>query len=339
MHRQHIEHPEWIPDELEAELQLRERIANKTLAIDFTLGLEQGTGAEAEWMADYRYRGISALNVWQKDRAIERVAGYQERLRRLLSERGIATEWLSSWNGWLRETSGGPGGRVLAWAMLGRRGGEMAEYTRHLTPRVDNEVPHWLWTTAKPVESMLNFWLALDGQVFPAKVRTDLGWSADASRPLSADDLLGAAIRLVDTKIDLDELGREVGRPVMQGASAISAGFLGAEADRRAIKVDGFRILQLATLDASETVDDAKPRRGLARACPSCGHAPGMHKCCPSCGATATGDAEVEATFGFRGMRSADGRSYEVPQPWCRVCRKDHRGQSPQQTPLSEDLC
>jgi hypothetical protein len=74
-----------LPDELEAELQLRERIANKTLAIDFTLGLEQGTGAEADWMAEYRYQGISALNAWQGDRAIEQIAGYQERLRRMLS--------------------------------------------------------------------------------------------------------------------------------------------------------------------------------------------------------------------------------------------------------------
>jgi superfamily II DNA/RNA helicase len=73
-----------LPDELEAELQLRERIANKTLAIDFTLGLEQGTGAEADWMAEYRYQGISALNAWQGDRAIEQIAGYQQRLRRLM---------------------------------------------------------------------------------------------------------------------------------------------------------------------------------------------------------------------------------------------------------------
>ena len=44
-----------LPDELEEELLLRERIATKTLAIDFTLGLEQGTGAEADWMASYKY--------------------------------------------------------------------------------------------------------------------------------------------------------------------------------------------------------------------------------------------------------------------------------------------
>lgn len=234
-----------LPDELETELQLRERIANKTLAIDFTLGLEQGTGAEAEWMADYRYQGISALNVWQKDRAIEQVAGYQERLRRLMSERGIAVEWLRAWNGWLRELGVEADGRILAWALLGRKGGEIAEYTRHLTPKVEGGVAHWLWTTARPVESILNFWLALDGKAFPAAVRTDLGFSDDASRPLTAEDLLAAAIRLVDSEVKLEELGREIGRPVMQGASAISAGFLGTETDRRSIQVKGFRLLQL----------------------------------------------------------------------------------------------
>lgn len=36
-----------LPDELEAELQLRERLATKTLAIDFTLGLGRGTGARS----------------------------------------------------------------------------------------------------------------------------------------------------------------------------------------------------------------------------------------------------------------------------------------------------
>lgn len=235
-----------LPDALEVELQLRERIANKTLAIDFTLGLEQGTGAEAEWMADYRYQGVSALNAWEQDRAIERIAGYQERLRRLMADRGVVADWLQSWNGWLRETGVGASGRILAWAMLGRKGGELVEYTRHLTPEVENGVSHWLWTTAKPVESVLNFWLALDGKTFPAAVRTDIVFSMDASRPLSAEDLLQATIRVVDEEVRLEELGREVGRPVMQGASAISAGFLGVEADRRAIQVKGFRILELA---------------------------------------------------------------------------------------------
>jgi superfamily II DNA or RNA helicase len=237
-----------LPDELEVELQLRERIANKTLAIDFTLGLEQGTGAEAEWMAEYRYQGISALNVWRRDRAIEQVAGYQERLRRLLAERGIKPDWVSSWNGWLRELGIVDGGRILAWALLGSSRGELTEYTRQLAPKLVDGVAHWLWTTAKPLDSVLNFWLVLDGKTFPAAVRTDLGWSEDASRPLSAEDLLAAAIRIVDERIELEEQGPEIGRPFMQGASAISAGFLGPEPDRRSIQVRGFRILQLAHL-------------------------------------------------------------------------------------------
>ena len=325
-----------LPDELEAELQLRERIANKTLAIDFTLGLEQGTGAEAEWMADYRYQGISALNVWQRDRAIERVAGYQERLSRLMSERGIAPEWLSKWNGWLRERSASDASPIVAWALLGRRGGELAEYTRHLEPIVDGGIPHWLWTTAKPVDSMLNFWLALDGKTFPADVRTDLGWSEGASRPLSAEDLLGTAVRLVDGGVELEERGREIGRPVMQGASAISAGFLGAEADRRSIQVRGFRLLQLTSLEQPEPPKVQADRRGIARKCGVCGHAPGMHKCCPSCRASADGEAEIETTFGFRRLRSTDGTPYETPQPWCRACRQTGRGA---QSPEREETC
>lgn len=242
-----------LPDELEAELQLRERIANKTLAIDFTLGLEQGTGAEADWMAEYRYQGISALNAWQGDRAIEQIAGYQQRLRRLMAERGIETDWLTAWSGWLREVGGSEVDRVIAWAQLGRKGGETTVYTRQLKPRLVDGVPHWLWTTAKPADSLLNFWLALDGKTFPAPTRTGLPYAEDASRPIAADDLLAASRRLVDEDVELEELG-DMRRPVLQGASAISAGFLGAEPDRRAIAVSGFRLLQLRALDEAASV-------------------------------------------------------------------------------------
>lgn len=220
--------------------------------------------------------------------------------------------------------------------LFGRKGGELAEYTRHLEPVVDSGVPHWLWTTAKPVKSMLNFWLALDGKTFPADVRTDLGWSENASRPLSAEDLLGTAVRLVDGGVALEERGREIGRPVMQGASAISAGFLGAEADRRSIQVRGFRLLQLASLDLPEPPRLQAERRGIARKCGVCGHAPGMHKCCPSCGAHADGEPEIETTFGFRRLRSSDGTPYETPQPWCRACRQTRR-EAP--SPESEEIC
>lgn len=236
-----------LPDELEAELQLRERIANKTLAIDFTLGLEQGTGAEADWMAEYRYQGISALNAWQGDRAIEQIAGYQQRLRRLMDERGIDPEWLGAWNGWLREVGGRVDDRILAWAQLGRKGGVATQYTRQLQPRVVDGVSHWLWTTGKPADSLLNFWIALDGKTFPAATRTDLAFSGDASRPIAAEDLLAASRRLVDEDTTLEDLG-DVRRPLLQGASAISAGFLGAEPDRRAIAISGFRLLQLRVL-------------------------------------------------------------------------------------------
>lgn len=248
-----------LPDELEAELQLRERIANKTLAIDYTLGLEQGTGAEAEWMAEYRYQGISALNAWQGDRAIEQIAGYQQRLRRSLADRGIEPEWLATWNGWLREKRGQPDDPIIAWAKLGRKGGEAKDYTRQLQPRLVDGVPHWLWTAEKPVEWSRNFWLVLDSQTHPATTRKDLGFTADASRPVTAEDLLLAARRIIDsdTDTDLEELGREVGRPFQQGASAIAAGVFGEE-DRRAIQIRGFRILQLRRLDTAP--DNEQPR-------------------------------------------------------------------------------
>jgi len=246
-----------LPDELEAELQLRERIANKTLAIDFTMGLEQGTGAEADWMAQYRYNGISALNAWTGDRAIEQIAGYQERLRRLMTERGIEAEWLAAWNGWLREVGGSEADQLLAWAQLGRKGGETTVYTRQLQPRIVDGVPHWLWTTAKPADSLLNFWLALDSKTFPAPTRTGLPYSEDASRPIAAEDLLAASRRLVDEDTALEELG-DMRRPLLQGASAISAGFLDAEPDRRAIVVSGFRLLQLRRIDDAASVTSSE---------------------------------------------------------------------------------
>jgi superfamily II DNA or RNA helicase len=239
-----------LPDELEKELQLRERIANKTLAIDFTLGLEQGTGAEADWMAEYRYQGISALNAWQGDRAIEQIAGYQQRLRRLMNERGIDAEWLAAWNGWLRESGSGTDGCIIAWAHLSRRGGEAREYTRRLQPRVVDGVPHWLWTAEKPVEWSRNFWLVLDSHTHPAATRQDLGFAEDASRPVAAEDLLVASRRIVDGGIGIEELGREVGRPFQQGATAIAAGVF-SEEDRRAIQIRGFRILQLRHVDVA----------------------------------------------------------------------------------------
>lgn len=237
-----------LPDELEAELQLRERIANKTLAIDFTLGLEQGTGAEADWMTEYRYQGISALNAWQGDRAIEQIAGYHQRLLRMMSECGIEPEWVGAWNGWLRESGGREDDTILAWAQLGRKGGDATEFTRQLKPRVVDGVPHWFWTTAKPADSLLNFWLVLDSKTFPAATRPGLGFCEDTSRPIMAEDLLMVSRRLVEEDIAFEELG-DMRRLILQGASAICAGFLGAEPDRRAIQISGVRLLQLRRIN------------------------------------------------------------------------------------------
>lgn len=237
-----------LPDELEKKLQLRERIANKTLAIDFTLGLEQGTGAEAEWMAEYRYHGVSALNVWQKDRAIERVAGYQERLRRLMAERGMSAEWEGEYNGWLREVGLGEEGQILAHVCLHGKGDASEPYWRQIQPLLVDEVPHWLWTFDKPSESLENFWLVLDRRTRPpSNVRRGLPWSEDASRPISAEDVLFAAVRLIDDRVALEERGSEIGLLLSQGAAAISAGFNQADADRRYIsrEVGKFQLLQL----------------------------------------------------------------------------------------------
>ena len=312
-----------LPDELEAELQLRERIANKTLAIDFTLGLEQGTGAEAEWMADYRYKGVSALNVWQRDRAIERVAGFQERLKKLFGERGIKPEWLKEWNGWLREVADDYPSHVLAWARVGARSTDIRECTRYLRPAIVDDTPHWLWTTEKPLDSVLNFWIEQDGKTFPPGLRKDITWEMDASRPVSAEDLLGAAVRLVERDdMEVEELGREAGMAIAQVATTISAGSLHDEVDRRNIKVQGFHMLQLLALDPGHSDPRTRvSRRGIARSCSVCGHEPGMHKCCPSCGRSVDGEQDIQEKFGFRQMRSANGALYEVPQPWCTDCR------------------
>jgi superfamily II DNA or RNA helicase len=112
-----------LPDELEQELLLRERIATKTLAIDFTLGLEQGTGAEADWMASYKYQGITSLNSFQRDRAIEQVGGHHERLSKALTTMGVRAEWAENLNGWFRARSATDVSPLVSRAMVGRRGG------------------------------------------------------------------------------------------------------------------------------------------------------------------------------------------------------------------------
>lgn len=78
-----------LPDVLEEKLLLRERIALKTISIDVTLGLEQGTGAEADWMQDYKYQGVQSLNRNTQDRPIEVLDGNRTALLTHLQVRGV----------------------------------------------------------------------------------------------------------------------------------------------------------------------------------------------------------------------------------------------------------
>jgi len=313
-----------LPDELEAELQLRERIATKTLAIDFTLGLEQGTGAEADWMEDYKYQGISSLNSFQKDRAIEQVAGYHEKLSRKLNTLGILPSWAEALHGWFRAEAGNSCSPLIGRAHFGRQGTQMGVYTRYLEPRAADSVPCWLWSQRKPAESILNFWICLDNDSFPARTRNDLPWSETASMPITAHHLLAAAQTLEAANI-YELPHHQVGRPLMQGITALSAGFLGTEADRKAVQIAEFFLLQLETFSISalsNTEQTTTERRGIARPCQTCGHPSGMHKCCTHCGKSVNGEAAIMEQFGFRKMADSDGHPYEVPQPWCRACRK-----------------
>jgi ATP-dependent helicase Lhr and Lhr-like helicase len=239
-----------LPDELESELMLRERIATKTMAIDFTLGLEQGTGAEAEWMENYKYQGISSLNAFQKDRAIERIASYHEKFARAFRKLSMDVRWVDELNGWFRTEGSDESAPLIGRAKMGRRDGEIQIYTRYIEPQLVDDIPYWLWSQEKPGESLLNFWIELDSKTFPPATRTDIEWHPGSSEPPSADHLLGAAINLFDKKQPVDELPpMQVGRPLQQGATALSAGFMGSEDDRRQIAITGFFLLQIASFD------------------------------------------------------------------------------------------
>lgn len=235
-----------LPDEIEKELLLRERISIKTLAIDFTLGLEQGTGAEAQWMENYKYHGVSSLNAFQKDRAIEKVASYYDKLDLLFKEQGIETSWAEKLNGWFREQTAGVDSPLVGRVNIGKRGGDQQTYTRYLEPQIKEDVPYWLWSQYKPGQSLLNFWIALDAKTFPPLILKDLDWRENASQPLSADHLLHTVTRFLNEDMNIQELPpQEVGKPLMQGVTAMAAGYLGSEEDRRLISIGNFFLLQL----------------------------------------------------------------------------------------------
>ena len=241
-----------LPDALEKELLLRERIAIKTLAIDFTLGLDQGTGAEADWMASYKFQGISSLNSFDKDRAIEQIAGYHEKLSRDFHRRGIDREWSQVLNVWIRQSGGHADMPLVARASVGQKSGAIAArlFSRYLEPSLKDGIPCWLWSEEKPRNSLLNQWLVLDAKTFPPRIEKTLPWKENASTPLSAHHLLAAIRGVVDGKLIVEELPlTEVGRPLQQGITAVSAGYFGDDDSRRNVKVESFFLLQLETFE------------------------------------------------------------------------------------------
>ena len=241
-----------LPDEIERELLLRERIAIKTLAIDFTMGLDQGTGAEADWMDSYRFQGISSLNAFQKDRAIEQIAGYHEKLTHEFARRGIDKDWSQTLNVWLRQNDGSGGMPLLARASIGQKGGPVAArlFSRYLEPSLKDGIPCWLWSEEKPRDSLLNQWLVLDAKTFPPRIERGLPWTENASSPISAHHLLVAIRGVVDGSLVIEELPlTEVGRPLQQGITAVAAGYFGDEDSRRNVKVESFFLLQLESFE------------------------------------------------------------------------------------------
>lgn len=240
-----------LPDELERELLLRERIALKTLAIDFTLGLDQGTGAEAEWMENYKYQGISSLNAFQKDRAIEQIAGYHEKYARLFKDRGIEGQWAENLNSWIQAGKTTMGAPLVGRALLGRRDGTLEKFSRYLEPVLHKGVPYWFWSEKTPGNSLFDGWLIMDGRQenFPPRLTRDIPWNERVSLPVKASQLLAVALYL-ESGPELRILQpQEIGRPLMQGATALAAPKLGSEEDRRLIAVRDFLILQLPDFD------------------------------------------------------------------------------------------
>lgn len=242
-----------LPDELEAELLLRERIALKTLAIDFTLGLDQGTGAEADWMAKYTYQGVSSLNAFQKDRAIEQVAGYHEKFTRVFKERGILPEWAAGLDSWFRADGANPGSPIVGRALLGRRGESFDRYerfSRYLWPHLKDSIPYWCWSEKIPGESKFDGWLIMDGVQWPPPMPTrDIPFHPQAASPVKAVHLLAAACQLESGVVLRTLAPSEFVKQWQQGATALAAPKLGSSEDRLLIGFKDVFILQLPEFD------------------------------------------------------------------------------------------
>ncbi len=233
-----------LPDALEAQLALRERIATKTLAIDFTLGLEHGTGAEADWMHGYRFRGVASLNAFQQDRAIERLGATHRELEHALARRGVDLAWGDELNAWIRGVDADDAAPLVARAFLNLPQTPPRRYARVLTPRVIRGVPCWLWSQ-EPFAPLTAQWLPLHldhvGEAWPAH-------DADpsATQAVRPEHLLAAVSVVVDPSKTLTERPRDesVGTEVFQGMPALAPGYFASRAERAEIEFDQVFILQ-----------------------------------------------------------------------------------------------
>jgi len=238
-----------LPDELEQELKLRERIASKTLAIDFTLGLEQGTGAEADWMSNYKYQGVKSLNAFQKERAIETIATLYQSIGHLFTDMGIRKEWVDDLDSWIVEANSDEEAPLIAMAHMGLEGIDNSynNYSRVLTPYKEQEQNqlHWMWTEQRPQESNLNHWLILDGETLPPETTAVNQWKLQYSQPVSPESLLVLVEHVLDTSSEyIEQSVDDYGMQLMQGLSAISAGFFGSDQDREELEPDNYLIIQ-----------------------------------------------------------------------------------------------
>lgn len=318
-----------LPDELETELQLREKITIKTLAIDFTLGLEQGTGAEADWMENYKYQGISSLNSFQKDRAIEQIAGYHEKFARYFKESGINTDWAEKMNVWLKSESIGFDAPLIGRSIFGKIGGQLERFSRYLEPLIHEGITHWYWTENKPGETLYDGWLVMDGKTWPPPLpRSDLPVHKNVSVPLKAHHLLGASMALQETQEIVELEKKDIVKPLQQGLSALAAPKFGDSEARRLIKIDKFFLLQLPSFEPEYwkkdflEEDGENSRIGSKNVCKICEAPPGMHKCCPHCKLRADGEKQIEESFGFKLMKDSNGESYSIAKTWCKQCQE-----------------
>ena len=230
-----------LPDALEVELKLRERIAAKSLAIDVTLGLERGTGAEADWMDAYQWQGVVALSVYDRDRAIEELAGLQKELERRLRERGADPAWADELGAWLREEQAGEDAPVLARALLGREGQALKPYTRWLEPTLHEGVACWL---IRGPDGAFQRWLRLHGEerIADALDVDTLPAAPAAAGPLLASHVAPVARRLLDGELALRELPLDL--RVWQGLPAVAGARYFSEHDRAELDSANVFLLQ-----------------------------------------------------------------------------------------------